>query len=212
MQINFLPMRHRVLRVIVKVASVAVLLLLILWLRVFYGSMQDYKTGETLLKENQTIRAITYFDRSLHWYAPLNPYVERSAKQLWEIGERAESEKDTRMALIAYESIRNGFYGASHVFRPGKDWIQRAENKMESLSNPQRMEGAVPSKKDPHPHVGWSVAVVLGFLGWIGSALGFIVSVLRKDRKTEKAFHKSLLWVCLILTFVALWVAGMVMA
>ena len=165
MQINFLPMRHRVLRVIVKVASVAVLLLLILWVRVFYGSMQDFKTGETLLKENQTIRAITYFDRSLHWYAPLNPYVERSAKRLWDIGERAEYEKDTRMALIAYESIRNGFYGASHVFRPGKDWIQRAENKMESLSNPQR-KGAVPSKKDPHPHVGWSVAVV--WIPWMG--------------------------------------------
>jgi hypothetical protein len=76
-------MRHSALRVIVKAASAAVLLLLILWVRVFYGSMQDYKTGETLLRENQTIRAITYFDRSLHWYAPLNPYVERSAKRLW---------------------------------------------------------------------------------------------------------------------------------
>jgi len=60
--------------------------------------MQDYKTAETLLKENQTIRAITYFDRSLHWYAPLNPYVEWSAKRLWEIGERAEQEKDPRLA------------------------------------------------------------------------------------------------------------------
>ena len=61
-----------------QVAAVFLVVLLILWIRVFYGSMQDYKTGETLLKENQTIRAITYFDRSLHWYAPLNPYMERS--------------------------------------------------------------------------------------------------------------------------------------
>jgi len=212
MQINFLPMRHRVLRVIVKVASVAVLLLLILWLRVFYGSMQDYKTGETLLKENQTIRAITYFDRSLHWYAPVNPYVERSAKRLWDIGERAEYEKDTRMALIAYESIRNGFYGASHVFRPGREWIRRAENKMETLSNPQRMEGAVPSKKDPHPHVGWSVSVVVGFLGWAASIVGFIVFAFRSDRKGGSAFLRCLVWLCLILAFAALWVAGMVMA
>jgi len=71
--------------------------------------MQDYDTGETLLKGNEIIRAITYFDRSLHWYAPVNPYLERAATRLWEIGEQAEKAGDKRLALIAYESIRTGF-------------------------------------------------------------------------------------------------------
>jgi len=217
MQNNSLPKRYRVSNVIVKAVPLAVLVLLILWARVFYGSMQDYKTGETLLKENQTIRAITYFDRSLHWYAPLNPYVERSARRLWEIGEREEKAGDTRMARIAFESIRNACYGTSHVFTPGSEWIVRAESRIKRLSGGRDYghgedAKAAAASKSPHPHALWSLAAVLGFLGWVGSALGFIVSVLRKDRKTEKAFHKGLLWVCLILTFVALWVAGMVMA
>jgi amino acid permease len=204
-------------RAIIKIGSVVFFLLVILWGRVFYGSIQDYKTGETLLKENQTIRAITYFDRSLHWYAPLNPYLERSAKRLWEIGERAEKEGDIRMARIAFESIRNAFYGTSHVFTPGQKWIDRAETRIKKLTDGRAYRHGEDAKaaeapKRSHPHVVWSVAVVLGFLGWVGSAFGFIISVFRKDRGTEKAFRKGLVWLCLILAFAALWVAGMVMA
>lgn len=212
MQDNSSPVKHSASNVIVKAASVAVLLLLILWVRVFYGSMEDYKTGETLLKENQTIRAITYFDRSLHWYAPLNPYVERSAKQLWEIGERAEKEKDTRLALIAYESIRNGFYGVSHVFKPGKDWVQRAERKIDDLSSLQGRRGAVPSKKDPHPDALWSAIAVFGFLGWVGSLLGFVRWAMGKEKRSSGMVHRAVVWIGLAIAFFGLWILGMALA
>jgi len=212
MQSNSMAGKRRVSRVILKAASVAVLLIFVLWGRVFYGSMQDYKTAETFLKENQTIRAITYFDRSLHWYAPLNPYVERSAKRLWEIGERAEQEKDPRLALIAYESIRNGFYGASHLFRPGKDWIQRAESKIQTLSALRVKGEPAPAMKDPQPDVGWSVLVVLSFLGWIGSVLGFARWVLGKEERSGGMMHRAVLWVGLAILFFALWILGMVFA
>ena len=212
MQNNSPQMRHSALRVIVKAALAAVLLLLILWVRVFYGSMQDYKTGETLLKENQTIRAITYFDRSLHWYAPLNPYVERSAKRLWEIGKRAEQEKDTRLALIAYESIRNGFYGASHLFTPGKDWIGRAEKKIHDLSSPEGRKEAHASKKNPHPDALWSVVVVISFIGWIGSLAGFARWVLGKDKGPGRLQHRAVLWIGLGVFFFGLWILGMAFA
>jgi len=200
-----------------QVAAVFLVVLLILWIRVFYGSMQDYKTGETLLKENQTIRAITYFDRSLHWYAPLNPYVERSAERLWEIGQKAEKEGDRRMARIAFESIRNACYGTSHIFTPGEEWIDKAESRIKKLEGEKtpkgddEIEGEHPTKS-PHPRVGWSVSVVVGFLGWIGSVLGFIVCVFRKDRRDKKPFYENLVWVSLIVAFGVLWFAGMVMA
>lgn len=203
--------------VIFKGAPAALLLLLVLWGRVFYGSMEDYKTGETLLKENQTVRAITYFDRSLHWYAPLNPYVERSAKRLWEIGEKAEKEGDIRVARIAFESIRNAGHGTSHIFNPGGEWIGKAEAKIRRLESEKAHGGygqgeVGDPKKSPHPHPGWSVTVVLGFLGWVGSALGFIVSVLRKTQGAAYTFGKGLAWVSVMVGFAALWVVGMVMA
>jgi hypothetical protein len=217
MQTNSLPMRHRVLKVIVKAVSVGVLIVLVLWARVIYGSMKDYQTGETLLKENQVIRAITYFDRSLHWYAPVNPYLERAATRLWEIGERAEKQGDLRMARIAFETIRNASYGTTHVFTPGKEWIKRAESRINELSGVKgnKEDGnAEPwsPKKGPHPHELWSVAVVFGFLGWAGSVLGFIVTTLRKDHDDVKTFRKKVIWFSLVLAFGALWFAGMVMA
>jgi hypothetical protein len=176
--------------------------------------MEDYKTGESLLRQNQVIRAITFFDRSLHWYAPLNPYVERSAKRLWEIGEKAEKQGDLRMARIAFESIRNACYGTSHVFTPNEEWIDKVESRIKALGSGKDRKGESPAAegKSPHPRVGWSVLVVLGFLGWAGALLGFIVSVFRKDRGAEKPFRKGFVWLCLILGFAALWVAGMVMA
>jgi hypothetical protein len=212
-----LPLRHRVLRVIVKVAWVGVLLLLILWLRVFYGSMEDYKTGETLLKENQTIRAITYFDRSLHWYAPFNPYLERAAIRLWEIGEKAQKEGDLRMARIAFESIRNASYGATHVFTPGREWIKRTESRIDRLAAGASHgdDGSADSwspKKGHYPHPLWSVAVVFGFLGWVGSVLGFISTLLRNDQSNKRVRPRILLWLSLIVACGALWFVGMVMA
>jgi hypothetical protein len=185
MQSDFLLKRHDISDGIIKAVSIGVLIMLVLWVRVFYGSMKDYEMGERLLKENQIIRAITYFDRSLHWYAPINPYLEKAATRLWEIGERAEKGGDLRMARIAFESIRNASYGTTHVFTPRKDWIRRAETKISELSGAegQGKQGSNESwnpKKSPHPHPLWSLAVVLGFLGWVGCLLGLILLTFRQ--------------------------------
>jgi hypothetical protein len=217
MQNDSLPKRSSVSSRILKIVSVGVFVLFVLWARAFYSSMEAYNTGEALLKENQTIRAITYFDRSLHWYAPGNSYLERAATRLWEIGERAEKDGDLRMARIAFESIRNASYGTTHVFTPGKEWIRRAESKIHALSGAegrQKEGNAEPwsPKKGPYPHALWSVAVVLGFLGWTGSLMGFIFTAWPKEHRDGKPSREKILWFSLVLAFGALWFVGMVMA
>jgi hypothetical protein len=203
MQKESLPERHRVSSGIVKTLSVVVLLLLILLARVFYGSMQDYETGETLLRENQTIRAITYFDRSLHWYAPLNPYVQKSAQRLWEIGEKAEKSGDTRLAVIAFGTIRSGFYSASYLVTPGKDWIRKVDGKLHELG------AAGENVKDPQPNACWSIVVVIGFFGWVGSVLGFILHVMGPVKDFRKKWVSAIRWTGLFAVFFTLWIWGM---
>ena len=205
-----MPRRHWVSNKLVKAVFLTVLLLLILWGRAFYGSMQDYKTGETFLKENQTVRAVTYFDRALHWYAPLSPYTEKAAKALWEIGEKAESRGDTRLARIAFESIRSGFYAASHLFVPGRSWIERVDVKLEGLG--KRTETGVGKLKDPHPNPIWSVVVVIGFLGWVGSAAAWIQLVLGPKESSRAWVKKPGVWIGTGLVCFSLWVLGMAMA
>jgi hypothetical protein len=143
--------------------------------------------------------------------------LERAAIRLWEIGERAEKEGDLRMARIAFESIRNASYGTTHVFTPGREWITRAESRIKALSDSQGQKGngkaePQPPKKGPHPHAFWSVATVLGFLGWIGSVMGFIFAEWRKDRGNGDLFRRKVIWFSLVLAFGTLWFAGMVMA
>lgn len=191
------------LRTVLLIGLVVLLFLVLVWARAFYGSRESFIKGEAFYKQGQTVRAITFFDRSIHWYTPFNPYVENSARRLWEIGEQAQRDGDDKLALIAFETIRSGFYGASHVVVPGKDWIARVDAKLHELG------AAGEDVKDPHPDPFWSVVVVFSFLGWVGCAIGFILGVMGPGRDSGKRWAKGLKWTALSAAFFALWILGM---
>lgn len=209
MQNKSLPKRQRVSIVLVKGLSLAVFLFFILWVRVFYGSMQNYKIAETFLSENQTIRAITYFDRSLHWYSPFNPYVHKSAQRLWEIGDRAEREGDLKLAVIAFSTIRSGFYGSSHFFVPGKEWIERSEGRIRDLVRPEEKAKLLPDQKVTHPDVFWTVVLEIGLLGWIGSLLGLIMAGMGRSKESRPPFVLIVSGITLAAICFSLWILGM---
>lgn len=207
-----------------RIIALIVVIIVLIWVRAFYGSVENYRKGEKFLKEDQTVRAITFFDRSLHWYTPFNPYVEKSAERLWEIGNRAMQRKDTRLALIAFRTIRSGFYAASHFVIPGKGWIEKSESKINdllALEDSQKGLGQqekVPTpsnteeRKSPYPSIFWSVVVELGFFGWVGSVIGFIVFRFRPGIKPAYSPRQVLAWGGLAFVFFGLWILGMCMA
>lgn len=207
-----------------RIISVAVglcfVVLAMVWARAFYGSIQSYHKGATHLEKHQYIEAITFFDRSIHWYTPFNPYVRKSAEHLWEIGIRAEQEGDTRLALIAIRTIRQGFYAARSFYTPGKDWISRCDTKITSLTakemNGQQPEGkvAVPSARQQTtgPDIFWTIVLEAGFLGWIGSAIGFLIHALTGEKIAELRSKPALFWGLMVILFYALWIVGMMRA
>lgn len=199
-------------------------LLIMVWARAFYGSIKAYETGETCLKEGRYIRAITFFDRSIHWYTPLNPYIEKSAERLWQIGEHAEERGDTKLALIAYRAIRRGFYAASHFITPGREWIEKCDSRIRKLVRLEsqamkrspdfesKKKRILESQKTVPPDVFWSVVLEIGFLGWIGSVIGFIMFAIRRREGPEKSTYLSFVWIGLAFVFFALWIVGMMKA
>jgi hypothetical protein len=205
---------NKLLKTVCLILVVILLFCVVVWARAFYGARESYKKGETLMKEGQTIRAITFFDRSIHWYTPLNPYVQKSAEKLWAIGEKAEKTGDKRLALIAYDSIRNGFYGDTHFVTPGKNWIRKVDSKLASLRHSEAEKAGLPpaktySGKSPYPAPFWSVVVVIGFLGWIGSLIGLIVGTFKRGGFRP---GKGIIWLGFSFLCFILWVAGMVKA
>jgi hypothetical protein len=214
-------LKQKYIRVIFLILSLVVMALVMVWIRAFYGSMQAYHQGEVYLKEHQYIKAITFFDRSIHWYAPFNPYVRQSAQRLWEIALSAEQEGDIRLALIAIRTVRRGFYASRSFYTPRQDWIKKCDAKINELmeiepTNREMLRGpASPDKSIPTSQEAtslstpWSIIVEIGFLGWIGSAIGLLLFACKGEREARFLTSQAIAWGPLTLT---LWLIGMIKA
>lgn len=57
---------------------------------------------------------------------------------------------------------------------------------------------------------GWAIACELGFIGWVGCAIGFIFRAFGED----DAFYgrRAFFWGGLVVLFYSLWVLGMIKA
>jgi hypothetical protein len=188
---------------------------LIIWFRIYVGSKQDYGRGMGFLERHETIRAITYFDRSLHWYAPWNPYVEKSAQRLWEIGNRAREQGETKTAIIAFQSIRQGFYAARSLWTPGKEWIRKCDMKINDMTVGQARgapEVTARNQAQMGPSIFWSAVVGVSLLGWVGSVIGFLVAGRRGKHPFQHKTSETLLWTALFLGFFVAWVLAMMKA
>jgi hypothetical protein len=56
----------------------------------------------------------------------------------------------------------------------------------------------------------WAAVVEIGFLGWVGSAVGFIFRALDRDGKFIG--RKALFWGGTLAVFYTLWIIGMLSA
>ena len=216
--------KHKYVKMTCTILALISISFIMVWARAFYGSMQAYKKAEDYLAEHRYIKAITYFDRSIHWYTPFNPYVRKSAQGLWQIGEHAEERGDIKLALIAYRTIRRGFYAASHFITPGKGWVEKCDSrihKLVRLESQDRKRGLdfeskkkriLESQKTVPPDIFWSIVLEIGFLGWIGSVIGFIMFAIRRREGHDKLMYSKFLWVVLASVFFALWIVGMMKA
>lgn len=212
------------MKMIFMILGLITIILLMVCARTFYGSMKAYHKGETYLKEKQYIRAITFFDRSIHWYTPFNPYVERSAERLWNIGKNAEQKGDTKLALIAFRTIRGGFYSTNSFYKPGREWIKQCDIKINQLMQLELRKRGTPDsskvkgryiterQKDPSPSIFWTIFLEVGFLGWIGPVMGFILFILGRKGESENSIFSSLTWIALIFIFFTMWIVGMMKA
>jgi len=208
-------------KIILLIVGTVILFLAMVWARSFFGARESYLKAEEQLQNGNYIRAVTFYDRSMHWYTPFNPYVERAAQRLWEIGNRAEKQQDTKLALIAYRTIRHSFYAARSFYTPGKEWIEKCETRIAALAGfqlrskykkEQLFSGfAIKSQVVLGPSAFWSVVVVFSFFGWVGCVVG-IIFALKPGRKTNKFCSSGLAWIGTGLLLFAVWIIGMIKA
>jgi hypothetical protein len=207
-------------------ATIVFVLILIMfiaiWTRAFIGSKKNFAEGEEYFNDRQYIKAITFFDRSMHWYTPFNPYIERSAEYLWEISEQAEQINDERLSLIAIETIRNSFYSSRSFYSPGIHWIDKCESKIRNIVKNQkemilqRSDADVvdieyeSTMKYNDPNIFWTIILEFGLFGWIVSVLCFIFVFLGAENKSNGSIRSYWFWILLAGINYSLWILGII--
>ncbi len=206
-------------------AGAFILFLLLVFTKVSINARNEYQKGDKFFREKDYKQAIIYFNRSIHWYCPGSKSVTDSIRALWEIGTQAENQGDMDLALNAFQSITSSLYSARSFYTPHQEWIAKCEDRIATIRAKQE-EARLPNKGIPlgkrkeailkilrmktEPDVFWSMIVEVGFLGWIGCAIGFILRVFigEKGFNSKRAFF----WGVLILFFYALWIVAMLRA
>jgi hypothetical protein len=200
-------------RVVFIAIGFTFVVLALVWIRAFFVSMHAYQEGKGYFEKQQFIKAITFFDRSIHWYAPLNPYVHKSAQRLWEIGTHAEQQGDIPLALIATRTIRRGFLGARSFYTPGRAWIDRCDAKIASLMEEDLPAGvSLSPQTSSEPNVFWTIILEVGLIGWIGSVIGFLMLSLISGQTVRFRSGTAIFWGILVIAFYAMWIVGMMRA
>ena len=196
----------------------------LIYLKVFLSSRAEFNAAEAARVTGDHREAITHYERAILWYLPLGGYVEPSAEALWDLGVLLE-EKDKKLSLEAFRSLRSGFYAARSFYTPGQQWIDRADEKIARLmaqeppyseadkkkTEDQRTAEALRILKRPlRPHAGWSILLEVGFWGWVSGVLLFITTALSSEARVIP--KRGLLLGGWILLFYALWIVGMINA
>lgn len=213
--------RHK----LVAISLVMGFVLLALYTKVYLSSQSEYRKAVEASQRQEVKTAITHYQRSIQWYAPLNRYVVDSAQGLWKIGQGAEGRGDGELALEAYRALRSGLLSTRSLYTPHAGWLERCNERIAVLEAAKRPTSKANQgksfeerkaerlhllRKTHAPDPFWSVVLEVGFLGWIGGAVGFIFQAITQEGRLHR--RKALGWGGLIVICYALWVIGMAWA
>lgn len=217
-------MNNQFIRRIGSIALSIFIFFSMIYLKVFLSSRAEFRTAEAAQAKGDDREAIIHYERAILWYLPIGGYVEPAAEALWNLGSRLE-EKDKKLSLEAFRSLRSGFYATRSFYTPGQEWIGRSDQKIAAImaqeppyseadkkkSLEQRTEEALAILKRPQKlHTGWSIVLEIGFWGWVSGVLLFIMTGFGSGSRVIP--KQSLVLGGLIIFFYTLWVVGMMNA
>ena len=198
-------MRARLLRG----TALALITLGLVTLRVLWSSHGEWREAERCLTENEpspamaamaAMAAIDHFGRAARLYAPGSPWTERSLYRLEEMALGAEAHTDDALALMAWRELRSSVLATRSFYTPHPAALERANQHIARLmartESPSVSPGANLATRerwhaarlgqDDAPSVLWSLLALLGLVGWIGAAIGFLVRGIDKEARLRR--------------------------
>ena len=212
-------------RSVLRTVSLVIIFVAMLYVKVAYNSREAFALGEEAYTRSEYKVAITHYERTIKWYTPLSRVVQHAVERLWQLGTEAEARGDLSLALEAYQTLRSSLYAVQSFYIPYQSWIPKSEERIAPLLAKTKTGAEVGAEQGEDklaqdttrfamqlqrhvgPHLGWSILLEIGFLGWVGATVGLIWYVV--DENGNFARRQGLLWGSLIAVFFALWLIGM---
>ncbi len=174
---------------LIKGLITAAIVFILIFGKVFFMQRDHYLQAEGYFATDLKL-AILEYDAAMHNYTPWSPYIYKSAEKLWQIGELLEKKGQPDLARMAYSSIRSSFYASRSLYTPGKEWIEKCDDKIASLNVDQLIRegtikpGEAEAEKKKHlfvmrtdraPDPAGAALLEFGFFGWVASIVFFII-------------------------------------
>ena len=126
-------MTERISSMVVNAAVIALICLLLFFAGTWWRLQDQFALGEEAFRRGDFTGAVAGYESAIHMYIPFNSTIEKSAQQLWKIGENNERLGNVNRALIAYRALRSSFYADRWLVTPGMEWINRCDSKIAAL-------------------------------------------------------------------------------
>src|SRR2546425_5939612 len=168
---------HPVLRHTLRVLGLLVAFVALLYAKTAYNARQDFALGEEAYTQGKYKVAVTHYERTIKWYTPLSPVVQRAVERLWQLGMEAEARGEVSLALEAYQTLRSSLYAVQSFYIPYQSWIAKTEARMAPLLAKTKVGAeagagqgedklaqdtvrfAMQLQRHEGPHLGWSLLV-----------------------------------------------------
>jgi tetratricopeptide (TPR) repeat protein len=126
-------MTHRITGILLNAGVIGLICLLLFFGGTWWRLHEQFDLGEAAYRRGDFTGAVAGYESAIHMYIPSNGIIEKSAQQLWKLGEANERLGDINRALIAYRALRSSFYADHWLETPGQEWIIRCDKKIAEL-------------------------------------------------------------------------------
>lgn len=198
------------------------------WVRVALSAADELAQGQALETRRDRAGALRHYQWALRWYSPLASAPVKAADALDRMAREAVERGDRAEALAALRRLRGGILSTRWLLSPFGDRLPDVNARLAKLTAEQQVaeghavtiagrsqseleaEHARLLALDPMPAPGWSLLVVLSFLGWIGGGLLTIFRGL--DREVRLQRGPALRYGALTAVCFSLWILGLTQA
>ncbi|MFQ5449814.1 MAG: hypothetical protein ACE5E9_04260 [Nitrospinaceae bacterium] len=192
------------------------------FVKVCWNAREELQVAERYARQNQNAQAAVHYERSIHWFVPVLDFQCRAAEGLWKIARDYEARGDTENALGTYRLLRGAFYSVRSFYTPGKQWIERSNERIATLMamkpesapaertqtfDQRRNEILSLLSREKPPRPLWALLTELGFFGWVTCSVLFIFKAMTKSGGI--LLRPALFWTGGFVVFYSLWILGM---